>query len=121
MANWNPYKLKRPCANCPFLKDESKAISLHPERVPGIIEDLLSGRATGFSCHKTLNGEEVETDDGEYHYQRGGAELECAGAIAVMEKLGRPTQLMRIMERCGVYDPEKLKPIHDEVIDYVPR
>lgn len=120
VSKFNPYALKKPCANCPFLKDQGKAINLQPGRVEGIIDDLLRGVTTGFSCHKTLNGEEIEDDEGNVIYQRGGKELECAGALAVLEKLNRPTQLVRIMERMGAYDRNRYIPLFDLVIDYDP-
>lgn len=119
MSKFNPYALKKPCANCPFLKDRSKAIDLKPGRVTGIISSLVAGHATGFSCHKTTRkGEEVEDDDGEVHYVPSGSELECAGAMAVLEKIGHRTQLMQVMGRIGVYDPEQYIPLFDLVIDY---
>lgn len=118
---FDPYRLKKPCANCPFLKDAAKAIRLHPDRVPSIIEDLLSGKTTGFSCHKTLAGEYIEDDEGDERYVAGDGELQCAGALAVLEKLGRQTQLMQIMQRMGAYNPDDLIPIHDLVIDYQPK
>lgn len=114
-----PFGLIKPCGNCPFLKDKKKAINLRPERVPGIIEDLLSGHSGGFACHKTLNGEEVDDDseDGA-HYVPGGGEMQCAGALIVLEKLNRPTGNMKIAERLGMYDRHKLEPYYDLVIDY---
>lgn len=122
MKKFDPYRLKKPCANCPFLKDASKAIRLHPERVPSILEDLLSGRSTGFACHKTLDGHyEEDGDDGEDRYIPGGGEQQCAGALAVLEKLGRPTQLMQIMGRMGAYDAERYRKLADVVIDYEPK
>lgn len=123
MSKWNPYALKKPCENCPFLKDKSKAIRLAPDRVNGIIASLLDESATSFSCHKTVyhpntGGEWVEGEDGEERYQQSGKEQQCAGALAVLEKLNRPTQLMRIMERMGQYDREQYIPLFDLVIDY---
>ncbi|MHC5351986.1 hypothetical protein [Metapseudomonas furukawaii] len=63
-----------------------KAISLHPESVPGIIQDLLTGEMTNFSCHKTVNHPkhggtwvEGEGEDGEEVYQAGN-EKQCAGS-----------------------------------------
>lgn len=60
MSKFNPYALKKPCANCPFLKDEKAAIGLSPGRRDGIIADLIDGTVTGFSCHKTLHKERSE-------------------------------------------------------------
>lgn len=104
MSKWNPYALKEPCANCPFLKDKSKAIQLNEGRVNGIISELLTGESTSFSCHKTLHKEQ-----------------QCAGALAVLEKLNQPTQLMRIMERMGQYSRDQYVPLFDLVIDYDPQ
>lgn len=290
MSKFNPYALKKPCANCPFLKDEKAAIGLSPGRRDGIIADLIDGTVTGFSCHKTLHkepserwrdvvgsggrhqvsdrgrvrsvlkggkilslnfqrywglslkwgdknvrrnvhvlvltafdrppapGEEcrhldgdtnnnhrqnlkwgtkaeqgadkklhgkgrgqnqhlnklteaqvreiksrlssgelpsaialiygvsrgqiyniknglswswldntpatvgwTEDDgDGEEVYQQSGKEQQCAGALAVLEKINRPTQLVRIMERMGLYDREQYTPMFELVIDYDP-
>lgn len=44
----------------------------------------------------------------------------CAGALAVLEKIGHRTQLMQVMLRVGVYDPDKYTPIFEMVIDYEP-
>lgn len=103
MSKHDHYGLKKPCANCPFLKDRDKAISLREGRVPGIVEDLLTGRSSSFSCHKTLKGGKA-------------TEMQCAGSLIMMEKLGRPTQLMRVMERLKAYNPKDFEPAWDLVI-----
>jgi hypothetical protein len=52
-----------------------------------------------FPCHNTVN----------YHSPRKRMnESHCAGALILLEKLGRPSQMMRISERLGMYDPRKL-------------
>jgi hypothetical protein len=122
MAKWNPYSLKKPCANCPFLKDKSKAIDLHPERVPGIVKDLLTGEATSFSCHKTVHnrktgGTWTEDEDGNEVYEQSGNEKQCAGSLIMMQKLGVENQLMQVMRRMHVYNPEDFKPFHDLIIE----
>lgn len=119
MKRANPYSLKKPCANCPFLRDESKAISLHPERVPGIISSLISGEASSFSCHKTTNGhwEEAEDSDDDT-YVPGGKELQCAGSLIALEKMGIKTDLMQLAERVGMYEPDLFKPYRDTVKDF---
>ena len=126
VSKWNPYALKKPCENCPFLKDKSKAIQLNEGRVNGIISELLTGESTSFSCHKTVHhpktgGKWVENEDGEESYQQSGKEQQCAGALAVLEKLNQPTQLMRIMERMGQYSRDQYVPLFDLVIDYDPQ
>lgn len=121
MKRFDPYALKKPCKNCPFLKDRESAIELQPGRVEGIIESLIDGSASSFACHKTTHsGEWVETDDGEETYQSSGKERQCAGSLAVLEKIGRRTQLMQVMGRMGAYHPEQYIPLFDLVIDYDP-
>lgn len=105
----DPYSLKKPCANCPFNK--TGAIELMPGRVEGIIKDLLNGRATGFSCHKTVYKSRSCAR------RPKDSQKQCAGSLILLEKMGRQTQLMQVMERIGLYHPEELKPYHDQVID----
>lgn len=125
MKKFDPYALNKPCENCPFLKDRDKAIKLSPHRRDGIIQDLIDGTNTGFSCHKSVyskvGGEWVEGEDGEEVYRQSGKELQCAGAMAVLEKIGHRTQLMQVMGRLGAYDPDKYIPLFDLVIDYDPK
>lgn len=115
-----PFGLVSPCGNCPFLADNDKSIRkhLHPERTAGIIEDLITGVTSGFACHKTCNGEHEEDDEGEGRYIPGGGEMQCAGMLIMLEKMGRPTQNMIIAQRLHLYHPEKLEPHHDKVINY---
>lgn len=112
---WNPYSLKKPCANCPFLKDVTKAIPLQEGRVEGIIEDLLAGKATSFSCHKTVYEGKTTCQRPEHDWKQ------CAGSLIVLQKLGHSTELMTIMQRLGVYNPADFEPYHDLVIDYQPK
>lgn len=116
---WDPYSLKKPCKNCPFLKEGG--IELSPGRVEGIIDDLVTGRSSSFSCHKTVHskhgGEWAEGEDGEEVYKSSGNEKQCAGSLIMMEKMGKRTQLMQVMQRFGQYKPEALIPHHDLVID----
>ena len=35
-------------------------------------------------------------------------EAHCAGALILLEKLGEPSQMMRVCERIGLYDRTKL-------------
>lgn len=116
--NYQPFKLKKPCANCPFLKDRSKAIRLHGDRVPSILNDLASNTTSSFHCHKTTrHGEEDE----EGNYVPSGDELQCAGAYAVLEKAGVTTVTMAMAEAYGLRERGKLVDIYDLVIDYKPR
>ena len=70
---------KRPCANCPFRRDGA-GIELQPGRIDGIVDDLLADDRQTFVCHKTLDTERMT----------------CAGAVAVMSKLGRLPVIARL-------------------------
>ncbi len=96
------YRLKRPCANCPFRKDG--AIELMPGRVDSIISALTKDDSQSFLCHKTLNSEGADDCDDDDELQMGRsepkrpireAEKMCAGAAAYLLKIGRPTVGMR--------------------------
>lgn len=92
------YTLTTPCKNCPFLRTENY---LTKGRVRELKQELLYNQGT-FSCHKTNgydnDGDAIETDKSQH----------CAGAMILLEKLGKPNQMMRISERLGMYDMRKL-------------
>ena len=58
------FRLKAPCANCPFLK--AGGIELNPGRLEGIKAHLLRDDYSSFYCHKTTHhtGEEEDEDGG---------------------------------------------------------
>ncbi len=94
------FDLTEPCESCPFRKDV-KAY-LPKERVKELLHTLIKQQGT-FTCHKTNQhdeeGETVET----YKSQH------CAGATILLEKIKKPNQMMRWMERINLYDRTKLK------------
>jgi hypothetical protein len=101
--------LVRPCAHCPFRKDIPAYLTA--ERAEEICHSLLE-EDKSFSCHETNqfndDGETVETSESQH----------CAGAMILLEKLERPNQWMRIMERLRLYDHTKLDmkaPVFDSV------
>lgn len=79
-----PYSLTSPCKECPFRNDIKPYI--REARVREIERSLVRSE---FPCHKT-------------------PETHCAGALILMEKEGRSSQMMRIAERLGMYDRTKL-------------
>jgi hypothetical protein len=93
-----PYRLTSPCAHCPFRSDIPPFLTR--ERVREIEHAL---ERSEFPCHETTEHD----DDGEYMSTR--EEAHCAGALILKEKLGESSQMMRIAERLGMYDPRKLK------------
>lgn len=76
---------KRPCANCPFRCDGA-GVELNPGRLEGIVAALLADDHQTFLCHKTLDKERMT----------------CAGAVALMSKLGRLPVIARLGLAYGV-------------------
>lgn len=112
------YEMTNPCANCPFRKDIPPFLNYG--RVIEIGKSLIRGE---FPCHKTTvmgEGEDADleaTKDSQH----------CAGALILMEKTGQSSQMMRIVERLGMYDHSKLNmdaPVFDswqEMADAQPK
>lgn len=97
------FALKKPCANCPFLKQGG--IELRAGRLQGIIDNLIEDDHSTFQCHKTVHSKRGGEWDGEGVYQASGKESMCAGALIYLEKARRPTVAMRIGRALGIYDP----------------
>lgn len=96
------FSLKKPCANCPFRNDE-QAIDLNVGRREQIIEDLLSGLATTFHCHKTVYRDDDRNFDENGDYQPNDI-CHCPGAIAVSKKYGRETTVVQVATRLGIIE-----------------
>ncbi len=118
MSREKPYGLTNPCSNCPFRTDVVPY--LRAERVEEIERGLGHGE---FYCHKTTqhdDKDDEENEDGSYHPTHN--EMHCAGALILLEKLERPSQMMRIAERLRMYDPTKLNmaaPVFDTFEDMI--
>jgi hypothetical protein len=96
--------LKKPCGgtcNCPFRTDSLKGW-LGQERAEELVSALYEQDLT-FSCHKTT----TDTEDGFDHSSDNNTQ-HCAGAMIMMEKSEQANQMMRLMERIGLYDRNKL-------------
>ena len=98
------YTMTTPCAACPFLR--TAVMLLTPGRIREIARAVAprDGQGREFHCHKTT----------EVGGAKAGAEIQCAGALIYSEKQERCTQMMRICERLGLYDRNKLEG-HDDV------
>jgi hypothetical protein len=107
------YDMTRPCDLCPFRRDTKGLHGLHPSTAAKFGEQMLGTQGGSFVCHKTTR---VVDDD---FVDAGEDSKACAGSLIFAEKNGNATQLMRIMERLGFYDPEKLMSQPKEVLDSV--
>ena len=105
------YKLTKPCANCPFRTD-IKAF-LRGTRAEDIAEGLLHNKE--FHCHKTIDYSEEEPKETQQTQH-------CAGALIILEKMEKPHQMMRIMERVDLYDHKKLDmeaPVYEDLEEWI--
>lgn len=109
------FLLKRPCGNCPFLKEG--AIGLAPGRLAGIIAELLRDDHQSFYCHKTVHRHDGGETDEEGRYHPSGNESMCAGAMIYLHKARRPTVLMRVGLHLQLYAVDDLEACFDLVID----
>jgi hypothetical protein len=98
------FALKKPCYNCPF-NNNGYAISLQQGRIEGIVDDLTSERHSTFHCHKAVYKDEKTNFDEDGNFVPNDIQ-QCAGAIAVMKKLGRDTQIVKMAERMGIIEPD---------------
>jgi len=115
------FDLKKPCADCPFLKDSTMRKSLRPGRVKGIVEDLLSNDYTVFTCHKTIDYSKLDKDiwdeskEESFTHQPGNQM--CMGSMIFLQKLGRPHVSQRLAYAMGKINYKKLEQQFDKVID----
>lgn len=115
MRSRTPYNLVRPCRGCPF-RTGPEAVRLSRERAQGIA-DYLGSNQGDFHCHSTL---QEDDDSGETVVSASSSV--CAGALIVLDREGLTTQAMRIGERLGLYDPERLRtdsPVFDTLDAWV--
>lgn len=100
-----PYSLRTPCSNCPFRKD------VDPYLRPGRVREIERGLERGeFPCHKTT------VSDGDGGMRATEDSVHCAGALILMVKEDRSSQMMRIAHRLGMFKPEELDmdaPVYD--------
>lgn len=86
----NPFRLKAPCDNCPFLKEVRPY--LQPRRIDLIERDIREDRY--FPCHKTTT---LRAD------HRGAAI--CAGSIKLVEKMDLRPRFWRMGVALNIYQP----------------
>lgn len=119
MKKRKPYGMTTPSDNCPFRTDVNPYITA--ARVREIEDSLERGQ---FYCHKTTDMDRFdgEEDGNGSFYNPSGEEQDCAGALILLEKEERPSQMMRISERLGFYDMRKLNmdaPVYDSFAEMI--
>jgi len=113
------YDKYEPCSDCPFRCDIKAYLTY--DRVQDLEDSLERG---SFPYHKTLDYNTLEKaghEEGDLLPDEVEKKAKhCAGALILMEKEERPSQMMRICERIGLYDRRKLDmdaPIYDSFAD----
>lgn len=66
--------------------------------------------APAFQCHKTVDYDGVEDEDGEVIPSVGDRPQQCAGLMTVLHRIGEPNSIMRVAMRLGQFDPSTLDP-----------
>lgn len=109
------FKLKKPCNNCPFLKEG--AIDLSPGRLEGIITTLMDDQ-NHFLCHKTVynakTGGNRNEDTG--RYEHSGEESQCVGSMVYLLKTGRPNVSMRLGAALKILSYDEMEAQSDLII-----
>lgn len=109
----NLFKLRRPSANYPFLKQG--AIELASGRLDGIVKALVTDDHATFHCHKMVHSQRTGGQWGD-NGNTATASM-CAGERFYLEKLGRPRVRVRVGPVLGMYSPDELAPHFDVVIE----
>lgn len=102
------FKVKRPCAHCPFRSDIRPY--LRQQRAAEIAHSLRDCDQS-FSCHETTHRDRSE-------------ESFCAGALILLEREGQPNRLPRIAAmNPNLYDPSRLDkksvPVYTSFDDWI--
>lgn len=118
------YKLKSPCANCPFRKNQigPHPIVLGKGRAEGLVRDVLI-HGGSFACHKTTSFDGEYDDEDSTGYQYTDKESQCAGAGIMQIKSNRTSSWMQISERMGwdigVKNLDLDSPVFDSAEDFM--
>ena len=106
------FDLVRPCVNCPFRTDVR--FHFRRARAEEIVRAVIAGDLT-FQCHKTVDYSADTLAVGDRPQQ-------CAGALILHEKLGRPNWRFRFAQGLGIYDPARLDmsaPVVSSVAEFI--
>ena len=92
------FNLRKPCLDCPFIKDGVMNRTLEKVRFEGIVKEITHEDKT-FQCHKTLP-----------YYAKNVEAQHCAGALIYLEKHGNTDRnfMLRIAKGTGKYEPQNL-------------
>lgn len=96
------FNLTKPCSQCPFANKCRKGW-LGRKRAQDIANGVLHEDKT-FTCHKTLDRKKAD-------------QSHCYGALVLVEKLGKPNNMLRIAGRLQLYKPLGPHKWHNDVFE----
>ncbi|EOY8740426.1 hypothetical protein ACQFG6_006100 [Klebsiella michiganensis] len=108
------FKMKRPCADCPFLK--GGGIPLEDGRIEQIKRDLMEDDERPFQCHKTTYSTGGTYDEDTEKYLPSGKEVYCAGSMVFLyanRRMNVPMRLGLIYGALDIADLEATVPLID--------
>jgi hypothetical protein len=113
--------MKSPCANCPF-RAEPRFYLIKERAIE--LQQVLVNEGRGFHCHKTIDYGKIDdgvvTADGCGIGERDSEH--CAGAMILLQKIGKPNQPMQVCERLGLFNPLELNmdaPVYDTFEEFI--
>lgn len=112
--------MKKPCANCPFLK--KGAIDLAPGRLIGIAQDAINDDTMPFLCHKSVQSSKnprqtIIDENGDEQDLPGQSSSICVGSMVFLKKAKSPNVAMRMGAALKLLDPKALDAFDDVIID----
>lgn len=99
------FALRRPCANCPFKRENGGRFRLSYDRLTEILT------APAFQCHCTVDYSEDAPSQGDNPQQ-------CVGWIATLAALGFEPQIVQVGRRMGVFSYDWIEPAFGQVHDH---
>ncbi|PHM59494.1 hypothetical protein [Xenorhabdus ishibashii] len=100
------FAVKKPCVNCPFLKETRFILS--EGRLDSIKKKLLEDDEHVFECHETTFSTGGYFDENSV-YHASGKESYCAGAMGWLMLKKRPNIAMRLGHAFGEIDLKELE------------
>lgn len=108
------FRLKKPCADCPFIRDNEH---ISTEQLEAFVKNILEHEFLTRMCIETTDSSAWETIEGKRTYHPTGQEAMCAGAAAFLIKRNNPTLAMSVAFSTNIIPLDYWDEIKPDVID----
>lgn len=109
------FALKRACSDCPFRKQGG--IRLNEARTREIAGYFIdASQSSTFPCHKTVDYDNEDEEDGDRPTSNVGDWQMCAGGMIFADKAGQLSTMMQLGTRLGLMKIDELQG-RDEIVD----